>query len=214
MNTREKILIEALGLFSVNGFDAVSVRDIAQAVGIKESSLYNHFRNKQDIFDTILVEYSGRMESLFHSMQLTGENMQFTVDERTVNMYRNMAKEQFSFVAGQIFDYYFADQLNVKLRRLLTIEQYRNEHIGKLFRDLSFDGAIRFQSALFAALMQAGAFKQCDPEMLALAFFSPIFLIFYKFDNDEKSILEAKALFMRHIEHFTQTYGINAAHLE
>ncbi len=207
MNTREKILMEALSLFSNRGYDSVSVRDIAQAVGIKESSLYNHFRNKQDIFDTILNEYSGRMESFFHSMKLTGDDRQFMVDDRTVNMYRQMTNQQFAFIAGQIFDFYFTDELNVKFRRLLTIEQYRNEHIGKLFRDLSFDSAIQFQSSLFAALMEAGAFKKCDPEMLALAFFSPIFLIFYKFDNDEKSLQEAKTLFMRHIDHFDKTYG-------
>ena len=54
MKTKEKILKEALFLFSDRGFHAVSVRDIAKAVGIKESSLYNHFKNKQDIFDSIV----------------------------------------------------------------------------------------------------------------------------------------------------------------
>ncbi len=57
MKTREKILKEALILFSERGFHAVSVRDIAKAVGIKESSLYNHFKNKQDIFDSIVDMY-------------------------------------------------------------------------------------------------------------------------------------------------------------
>lgn len=44
MNTREKIISESLNLFSRKGFDAISVRDIAKAVGIKASSLYNHFK--------------------------------------------------------------------------------------------------------------------------------------------------------------------------
>lgn len=55
MTTKEQILEEALKLFSVKGYDAVSVRDILRAVGIKESSLYYHFKNKQDIFDTIVT---------------------------------------------------------------------------------------------------------------------------------------------------------------
>jgi len=58
MNTKEKIIYESLNLFSTKGFDAISVRDIANAVGIKASSLYNHFKNKQDIFDTIIERYS------------------------------------------------------------------------------------------------------------------------------------------------------------
>lgn len=53
MTTKDNIIEQALRLFSAKGFEAVSVRDIARAVGIKESSLYYHFKNKQDIFDTI-----------------------------------------------------------------------------------------------------------------------------------------------------------------
>lgn len=207
MTTKDKILYEALNLFSVKGYDPVSVRDIAYAVGIKESSLYNHFRNKQDIFDSILKEYTGRWESLFNQVQLTGEDMQFAVDERTVNMYRNMTSEQFAVIAGTIFDYYMTDEINVKLRKMLTIEQYRSLEIAALFRQVSFDDSINFQSQLFGALMEAGCFIKTDPYVLALEFFSPIFLMFYKYSNDPESLAEAKELFRRHIDHFNNIYG-------
>ncbi|SHI16886.1 transcriptional regulator, TetR family [Sporobacter termitidis DSM 10068] len=207
LTTREKILAEALDLFSVRGYDAVSVRDIAGAVGIKESSLYNHFKNKQDIFDSIVREYSGRWEEIFSSLSLTGADRQIVVDERTVAMYKNMTNAQFAAIAGAIFDYYMTDALNVKLRRMLTIEQYGNEDIRALFRRISFDDSIDFQSRLFAALMDAGCFVRADPYILALEFFSPIFLIFYKYDNDPESLARAKALFSRHIGSFTATYG-------
>lgn len=210
MSTRERILREALDLFSVKGYDAVSVRDIARAVGIKESSLYNHFRNKQDIFDSIISEYSGRGSEFFYNMQLTGEDKQFAVDERTVNMYRQMSNQQFAAVAGPIFEFYFTDEINVKLRKMLTIEQYRSPEIRKLYRDVSFDQAIDFQSTLFAALIEAGCFVKTDPYLLAMAFFAPIFLIFYKYDNNQQSLGEAKELFNRHIAHFNETYGVKA----
>ena len=45
-DTRQMILTQALRLFSENGYDAVSVGEIAAAVGIKAPSLYNHFRSK------------------------------------------------------------------------------------------------------------------------------------------------------------------------
>ena len=51
MKTKDKILIEALSLFSVSGFSGVSVRDIAKAVGIRESAIYKHYKNKQQLFD-------------------------------------------------------------------------------------------------------------------------------------------------------------------
>ncbi len=208
MNTKEKIMREALDLFSVRGYEAVSVRDIARAVGIKESSLYNHFKNKQDIFDTILSEYSKHIEEFFYRMRLTGEDRQFKVDEKTINMYRDMTAEQFAAAAGQIFEYVFTDEISVKLRKMLTIEQYRSENIAKKFRSISFDDSINYQAMLLDGMIKAGLLIKTDPYILALEFFSPIFLIFYKYDNDEKSLREAKELFTRHIKHFSETYSV------
>ena len=53
MDTKHKILLEALRLFSKRGYDAVSVEQIASAVGIKAPSLYKHYKSKQEIFDAI-----------------------------------------------------------------------------------------------------------------------------------------------------------------
>lgn len=208
MSTKEKIMLEALDLFSVKGYEAVSVRDIARAVGIKESSLYNHFKNKQDIFDTIINEYSKRIEEFFFKMQLTGEDRQFAADERTVNMYKNMTTDKFAQVAGSIFEYVFTDEINVKLRKMLTIEQYRSADIARIFRNISFDDSINFQAMLFDGMMKAGCFIKTDPYILALEFYSPIFLIFYKYDNSEESLKEAKELFTRHIKHFSEIYSV------
>lgn len=207
MITRDRILREALRLFSEKGFEAVSVRNIAGAVGIKESSLYNHFTGKQDIFDNIISEYNARGEAFFSKMDLTGEDMQFTADEKTINMYRNMSPDQFAQIAGSIFDFYFTDEINVQMRRMLTMEQYRNEKIAKMYREISFESALDFQSKLFAALIAANCFINVDPYILALEFFAPIFLIFYKYDNDKRSLAEAKELFLRHIGNFNSVYG-------
>jgi len=209
MNTKERILTEALNLFSEKGYDPVSIRDIARAVGIKESSIYNHYTNKQDIFDSILREYSDRWGAFFRQLLLTGDDMEFRVDDRTVNMYRSMTNEQFAAISSVIFDYYFTDEINVKLRKMLTIEQYRNAEVASLFRRISFDESIEFQAKLFEALMRKGCFIKTDPYVLALEFFAPIFLLFYKYDKTREGLAEAKALFLRHIGHFSEVYGRN-----
>ena len=54
MTTKERILEEALGLFSQNGYDGTSMEQIAELVGIKAPSLYKHFKGKGDIFNTLL----------------------------------------------------------------------------------------------------------------------------------------------------------------
>ena len=207
MTTREKILNEALTLFSVKGYDPVTVREIAYAVGIKESSLYNHFKNKQDIFDSILAEYSERWEAIFSNISLTGDSKEIVADDRTINMYKEMSNDQFAEIAGTIYDYYMTDDINVKLRKVLTIEQYRSAYLASLFRKISFEESLDFQAKLFEGLMEAGSFIITDPYILAVEFFSPIFLIFYKYDKDPESIQKGKDLFLRHIAHFNKMYG-------
>jgi AcrR family transcriptional regulator len=53
-NTKERIFEAAVDLFSKQGYHGTSIRDLAKAVGIKESSLYNHYSGKSSIFDAIL----------------------------------------------------------------------------------------------------------------------------------------------------------------
>ena len=54
-HTKERILSEALTLFAQKGYEAVSVEEIAAAVGIKAPSLYKHYKGKRDIFDHIVT---------------------------------------------------------------------------------------------------------------------------------------------------------------
>ncbi len=58
-------------------------------------------------------------------------------------------------------------------------------------------------------MIKAGYFVEADPYMLAMAFFAPVFLIFYKFDNSEQGLADARALFERHLKHFVKTYSVN-----
>ena len=54
MNTKQRILDEALTLFAEKGYANVYVGQIAEAVGIKAPSLYKHYKSKQDIFNALL----------------------------------------------------------------------------------------------------------------------------------------------------------------
>ena len=73
MTTKERIVQEALNLFSIKGFKGTSVKNIADEVGIKDSSLYKHFGSKQEIFDTIVLEMKQRMSRLAERMKLPEE---------------------------------------------------------------------------------------------------------------------------------------------
>lgn len=56
-NTRkEEIITVASRLFKEKGFSAVSVRDIAQEMGMKAASLYNHINSKQEILSSLIIK--------------------------------------------------------------------------------------------------------------------------------------------------------------
>jgi AcrR family transcriptional regulator len=52
---KEEIVRTAEMLFKKKGYNAVTMRDIAQAVGIKAASLYNHIQSKQQILSEIII---------------------------------------------------------------------------------------------------------------------------------------------------------------
>ena len=57
VNNKDKIFNVSVDLFSEHGYDGVSIRQIAREVGIKESSIYNHYPSKEAILDSILNYY-------------------------------------------------------------------------------------------------------------------------------------------------------------
>lgn len=81
MTTKEKILNAALTLFSEKGYNAVSVRHIAAEVGIKASSLYNHFENKQDILHELVEKNIKYINDFIEKMDI--ENL-FNSDKFTI----------------------------------------------------------------------------------------------------------------------------------
>lgn len=66
-STKETIKSEALRLFAARGFEAVSMRDIAGAVGIQAGGIYNHFPNKQQLLYTLLAEHMERLSAAWES---------------------------------------------------------------------------------------------------------------------------------------------------
>ena len=53
-NRKEEILIAALNLFARDGYEAVSVSQIAGELGMTKGALYRHYKSKKDIFNCIV----------------------------------------------------------------------------------------------------------------------------------------------------------------
>jgi AcrR family transcriptional regulator len=60
--TKQRILDTAIDLFSQKGYKGVSIRELARSVGIKESSIYNHYGSKDEILTAVLDLFTSKME--------------------------------------------------------------------------------------------------------------------------------------------------------
>lgn len=196
--TKERIIETALRLFSERGYGAVSVRDIAAAVGIRESSLYYHFKNKQDIFETIVSCCFGKAEAYFRARDLP------FAEGDDISMYQEAELWRLEELLFSTFGYFFEDPWNVRFRKLLLVNQYENEEAKRIYRSLYRDYPLAFQSRLFAVLMERGEFRQTEPETAALEFYGPVFLLIHTCDSLE----EAKEGLKKHIRQFVRLYRI------
>ena len=198
MTTKDRIVDEALKLFSIKGYEGVSVRDISRAVGIKESSLYNHFKNKQDIFDTIVEVCFAKANTYFDEQSLPFDH------EDDISIYRNIDVKQITELVGKTFSYFFDDPYNVMFRKLLTISQYENPRSREVYQMLYKDYPIEFQSRIFQMLMDAGEFRREDPAAVAREFYGVIFMLIHTCDSFD----EAGPLVEQHVQQFIKNYHV------
>lgn len=203
MNTRERISDEALTLFAKRGFDGVTVKDIAAAVGIKDSSLYKHYASKQEIFNSIIDQMQVRLDEMHARLQVP--------DARTGDVsahYSEISPDALAAVVERMFLFYLKDPIVGRLRRLFTIEQYGNSAIAQQFGDMFIDAALDYQAEVFRQMIAAGTFIAGDPQLMALEFYSPIFLLLCKVDIKPETEEASIKLLKRHVQAFGARYGV------
>ena len=201
MNTKQKILNEALTLFSEKGYSSVYVGDIADAVGIKAPSLYKHYKSKQEIFDSCVKVFSERMEDIRTGLRLP-DTAKAGID------YQTVSTETLIEIANGLFMFYWQDDVAAKFRKMLMIERYHNPELNELFEDLFINGAVRHEEKIFSDLIQAKIIKNENPHIIALRFYTPIFYLLQKYDMHPDMIEEANEELTLMVQEFCNTYGI------
>ncbi len=189
--TKEKILKHALKLFSTKGYKATTVRDIAGSIGIKQSALYNHFKNKEEILETLILD-------------LTSSAIVTLFNDKEAQELHKQGKSLLMSIATT-FKLLSFDGQNEALFKLLMQEIYRNEHIREIYNEHFYQENVKKLSGLFFAMMQDDMIKSSDPLLLANEFFSPLF--FYQMQVsllklDKKSTSSVVSLFEKHVEFF------------
>lgn len=198
MKTKDKILIEALSLFSVSGFSGVSVRDIAKAVGIRESAIYKHYKNKQELFDTIVEVSAGRIDSLQEEL--------ISKFNHNVNTKEVFPISIIQEIYCNIFLFYLTDDVLSKFRRMMTIEHLKDNELNRKFKDMFIEKTLSYQSEVFRNLINEGKVNGTNPDIMAIHFYSPIFMLFFRYDFEDDKIDDALNLIKKHIQEFFRLY--------
>lgn len=155
-STKEKIFDAAIELFAERGYDRVSVRDIARAIGLTEGAVYKHYSSKDEILDSIFAYVEGRIypQAPEGSMDAMIEDLSFVE------------------ILESIPRFMLADRNLARITRIMLIELYHNEKIGNYFRLELIERPIGEMEVLFRKLMEHGKIRPCNPRAVATMFIS------------------------------------------
>ena len=202
MNTKERILNISLELFSKKGFIGVSVRDIAKEVGVRESALYKHYKSKQDILDHIITVMKDRIALAYVENQVPE-----AITKDVSDAYGKLSAESLCEIAWNLFLLFTKDPMVSNYRKLLMREQFNNELAAKQYDEIYLTGVIKSQGKIFEKLVQSGLFKEVNPEIIALQFYGPIFLLFQQYDFDPTREEQIKNCLYSHVLAFGKNYS-------
>lgn len=199
--TKSRIITESLKLFSEKGYGATSVHEIAKAVGIKAPSLYNHFDSKQKIFDAIVDMMTERFGKV--SIEASLPNGEASTQGK---QYADGGIDFLKATAHYIFHYYLTEGYASQFRKMLSIEKYSNPEADLIHSKIYIDGPIAYQAEIFAEMIRQGYMIDADPKIMAIHFFSPMFLLLDKYGTTPENEPEAIEILDKHIEQFCMIY--------
>ena len=193
-DTKEKILISALELFSQKGYEGTNIRELAASLGLVKSGIYKHYASKEDIWnallDKMIAYYAERFGSAQHLPPVPDSA------EELVGMTMRMVR------------FTVQDDWIVKTRRLLTIEQFRDERARDLATKHFLTGLADIFTPVFAGMMEKGLLKQDDPAMLAFCYTTPISALIHLCDREPEKTEDAIRKIEAFSRHFIATYGV------
>ncbi len=201
-DTKQKILSAALELFSICGYDAVSVGQIAKTVGIKAPSLYNHFASKRAIFDALFDETAAKYDKATDAV-----SVHVSESDRDVAVFTEISEDALTEKVRSIFAYSLHDETVARFRRMMTIEQFRNPELAQLYTKRYIDRMVDYHAGIFKGLISAGRIRNEDPETLSVMYVSPIITLLGVCDRQPEKEEECLKKLDAHVRLFFRTFN-------
>ncbi len=196
-DTKERILATALEMFSRNGYVGTNIRELTAALGLVKSSMYKHFESKEAIWNALLDEMIAYYGVRFGS----AENLPPVPD----------SLEGLVEMTMRLVNFTVHDEKIVMTRKVLAIEQFRDERANMLASKHFLTGLTEMFTPVFAGMMDKGLIKRDDPGMLAFAYTAPISALIHQCDREPEHAEEAIARAEAFSRHFIKVYGMQSA---
>ena len=191
-DTKEKILTKALELFSRKGYEGTNINELMGSVGLVKSAMYRHFNSKEEIWNALLDRLIAYYEERFGS----AENLP-PVPE---------SPEELLAMTMRMVNFTVHDETVVMTRKLLTIEQYRDERARKLATKHFLTGLTEMFSHVFSGMMEKGLLRRENPELLAFSYTAPISALIHLCDREPDRTDDALDRIEALARLFIQTY--------
>ena len=201
MHTKQRILREALRLFSQKGYDAVSVEQIADAVGIKAPSLYKYYKSKQDIFDAIFGETAKRYGAFTESI-----SVHMTNSAQDLQVFSAITADALVEKVKSLISYSLHDEFVSQFRRMMTIEQFRSPELSARYSQRYVAQIQNYHKGLFQRMIAAGVMVDEDPDLLAMMYDSPILILLGECDRHPEKEQQIMGTLEDHVRLFYQTF--------
>ena len=171
-NRKEEILIVALHLFARDGYEAVSVSQIAGELDMTKGALYRHYKSKRDIFDCIVQRMEQQDSEQARQNEVPEESIENVPEE-----YQNVSVEDFVGYSKSMFEYWTEDDFASSFRKMLTLEQFRNEEMQNLYQQYLVSGPAEYVKDLFKNM------EIKNPEEEAVKFYANMFFYYSMYDG-------------------------------
>ena len=194
-DTKERILAVALEMFSQNGYAGTNIRELSESLGLVKSAMYRHFESKEAIWNTLLDELIAYYEARFGSM----EHLPPVPD----------SLEELVTMTMRMVNFTIHDEKVVKSRKLLSIEQFRDERARDLATKYFLTGLKDMFSQIFAGMMEKGLLRRDDPSMLAFAYTAPVSALIHLCDREPEKAEDAMTQVETFSRFFIRIHGVH-----
>ena len=193
-DTKERILAAALELFSQNGYAGTNIRELSASLGLVKSGVYKHYESKEAIWNALLdqmIAYYGEHFGSAEHLPPVPDSLEGLVD-----------------MTMQMVNITVHDEKIIMTRKVLTLEQFRDDRARELATKHFLTGLTDMFSHVFTGMMGKGLLRQDNPKMLAFAYTAPISALIHLCDREPEKTEDAIRKIELFSRHFLATYGV------